>query len=51
MIYMGLSTKITGYDRFMDKFNRKKKQTANSQPKSRFSNNPVAQTPKNSSVK
>lgn len=38
---MGISNKITGFDRFMDKFDKKKKQTDNSQPTSLFGNKPV----------
>lgn len=45
---MGLSKKVTGYDRFVDKFNRKNKQTDNFQPKSHLGNKPIAHAPKNS---
>lgn len=48
---MGLSTKITGYDRFMDKFNRKNRQAENFQPKSHVGGKPSTQAAKNSPVK
>jgi hypothetical protein len=41
---MGLSTKITGYDRFVDKFNKKKKSEDNLQPKSHFGNKPATKS-------
>ena len=48
MIQMGLSKKITGYDRFMDKFNAKKRQLDNSQKKKNPTKQSAAKTDKGS---
>lgn len=51
MILMSIPTKITGYDRFMEKLNRKKRQANNFQPTSNLSNKPATRATKKDSAK
>lgn len=48
---MSLSTNITGYDRFMEKLNRKKRQANDPQPTNHSSNKPVKPAVKKDSTK
>lgn len=48
MIEMSLSTNITGFDKFMYKFNKKKEQADNSEVKNASGKKPAAHAPKNS---